>query len=40
MNLKALYKISYGLYIITSRKGDLINGQIANTVFQISNEPA
>ena len=38
MNLKALYKISYGLYIITSRKGDLINGQIANTVFQISNE--
>ena len=38
MNLKALYKISYGLYIITSRKGDLINGQIANSVFQISNE--
>ena len=39
MNPKALYKISYGLYLITSRKGDLINGQIANTVFQISSEP-
>jgi flavin reductase (DIM6/NTAB) family NADH-FMN oxidoreductase RutF/rubredoxin len=40
MNTKALYKISYGLYIITSKKGDRINGQIANTAFQISNDPA
>ena len=39
MDPKALHKISYGLYIITSLKGDQINGQIANTVFQISNEP-
>lgn len=39
MDPRALHKISYGLYIITSRKGDQINGQIANTVFQISNEP-
>jgi len=36
---KALQKISYGLYIITSRKGDRLNGQIANTVFQISVDP-
>ena len=39
MNTKVLYKISYGLYVITSKKGDKINGQIANTVFQISNDP-
>jgi len=40
LDSKALYKISYGLYIITSKKGDKINGQIANTVFQISSDPA
>lgn len=39
MNLKALYKLSYGLYVISSRKGDKLNGQIANTVFQITSEP-
>ena len=39
MDLKALHTISYGLYVITSKDGDEINGQIANTVFQISNDP-
>ncbi|HHW42350.1 MAG TPA: High molecular weight rubredoxin [Desulfotomaculum sp.] len=39
VNPKALHKISYGLYVVTSKKGDRINGQIANTVFQISSEP-
>ena len=39
MNLKALYKLSYGLYVICSRMGNKINGQIANTVFQITSEP-
>ncbi|MGQ9826185.1 MAG: flavin reductase family protein, partial [Desulfotomaculales bacterium] len=39
MDAKALWKISYGLYIVTAKKGERINGQIANTVFQISNEP-
>ena len=39
MNLKALHKLSYGLYIVTSVKGDRYNGQIANTVFQITSEP-
>lgn len=39
MNLKALRPISYGLYIIGSRKGDRINGQIANTVIQVCSEP-
>ncbi len=39
MNLKALRPISYGLYVIGSRKGDRINGQIANTVVQVCSEP-
>jgi len=39
MNLKALYAISYGLYVIGSRKGDRLNGQIANTVIQVCSEP-
>jgi len=40
MNPKALHKISYGLYIVASRKEDSINGQICNTVFQVTSEPA
>ena len=39
MNLKALYKLGYGLYVVSSRKGDRLNGQITNTVFQITSEP-
>jgi len=40
MNPKVLHKISYGLYAIAARKGEKINGQIANTVFQITSKPA
>jgi len=40
MNLTALYNISYGIYIVSSKKEDRINGQIANTVFQTTSEPA
>jgi len=36
---KTLHQISYGLYIITASNGDKINGQIANTVFQITSKP-
>jgi flavin reductase (DIM6/NTAB) family NADH-FMN oxidoreductase RutF/rubredoxin len=39
MNPKALHKISYGLYVVSSLNGDRINGQIANTVFQVTSEP-
>lgn len=39
MNIKALYKIGYGLYVVTSKKGNTFNGQIANTVFQVTSEP-
>ncbi|KPJ56181.1 MAG: High molecular weight rubredoxin [Deltaproteobacteria bacterium DG_8] len=39
MDPKALYKISYGLYVITSKKGDQINGQTANALIQVTAEP-
>ena len=39
MNREALHKLGYGLYVVSSRKGDRLNGQIANTVFQIASEP-
>jgi flavin reductase (DIM6/NTAB) family NADH-FMN oxidoreductase RutF/rubredoxin len=39
MNTKALHQLGYGLYIVTSRKGGRLNGQIANTVFQVTSEP-
>lgn len=39
MNTKALHQITYGMYIVSSKKGDKINGQVANTVIQTSSEP-
>jgi len=39
MDTKALYKIGYGLYIVSSMQGEKRNGQVANTVFQITSQP-
>jgi len=39
LDRRALYVISYGLYVVTSHLGEKLNGQIANTVFQVSSEP-
>ena len=39
MDLKALRQITCGLYVITSIKEGKFNGQIANTVFQVTSEP-
>jgi flavin reductase (DIM6/NTAB) family NADH-FMN oxidoreductase RutF/rubredoxin len=39
MDLNALYNIGYGMYIVSSKGGEKFNGQIANTVFQITAEP-
>jgi flavin reductase (DIM6/NTAB) family NADH-FMN oxidoreductase RutF/rubredoxin len=39
MNIKAMHKIGYGVYLVTSKKGRLFNGQIANTLFQVASEP-
>jgi flavin reductase (DIM6/NTAB) family NADH-FMN oxidoreductase RutF/rubredoxin len=40
MDLKALFKISYGVYVVTSGKEGKCNGQIANSVVQVSSQPA
>ncbi len=40
MDTQAFFRISYGLYIVSSRKGDQYNGHISNTVFQVSADPA
>jgi len=40
MNKNVLHKIEYGLYIVSSFLEDKLNGQIANTVFQVTAEPA
>jgi len=39
MNPKALNRITYGMYVVTSVKGGRQNGQVANTVFQVTSEP-
>jgi flavin reductase (DIM6/NTAB) family NADH-FMN oxidoreductase RutF/rubredoxin len=39
LNTKALFKIGYGVYIVSSKNESKINGQIANTVFQVTSDP-
>ena len=39
MDLSTLFKITYGMYIVSSKNGDKINAQLSNTVVQISPEP-
>ena len=40
ITIEALFKISYGLYIVCSGDKDRGNGFISNTVFQVTAEPA
>ena len=37
---RAFRDLSYGLYIVTSLDGDRLNGQIVNTVIQVTSGPA
>ncbi len=37
---EVLYKVSYGLYIVSSLDGEKFNGQVANAVFQVTSEPS
>lgn len=39
MNKKAFYAMSYGIYVVSAGKDGTFNGQIANTVFQVTSEP-
>jgi hypothetical protein len=40
INFDALFKISYGLYILTPGDKNRGNGFISNIVFQVISEPA
>lgn len=39
MNPKTFHKLSYGLYLVSSKNGEKLNGQIANAVFQVTSDP-
>jgi len=39
INYEALFKISYGLYIVSSGSEEYGNGYISNTVFQVTSDP-
>ena len=39
MNTKAMYKLSYGLFVCTAVVGDKKNGCIINTAVQVASEP-
>jgi flavin reductase (DIM6/NTAB) family NADH-FMN oxidoreductase RutF/rubredoxin len=40
MNIEAYFKITYGLYVVSSSDGNKLNGYISNTVFQVTADPA
>lgn len=39
MNTKAMYKLSYGLFVCTAVRGDKMNGCITNTAIQVASDP-
>lgn len=39
MDKKAMYHLTYGLFILTAKEGDKDNGCIVNTVSQVTTEP-
>ncbi len=39
MDRKVLHELSYGMYVISSKNEEKLNGQIANTAFQITSRP-
>ncbi|HNT36922.1 MAG TPA: flavin reductase family protein [bacterium] len=39
IDFRVFRDLSYGLYIVTSKDGDRLNGQLVNTVIQVTSEP-
>lgn len=39
MNIESLFKLTYGMYVVSSSKSGKLNGYISNTVFQVTAEP-
>jgi flavin reductase (DIM6/NTAB) family NADH-FMN oxidoreductase RutF/rubredoxin len=40
MDIQSFFKITYGLFIVSSHDGEKMNGHISNTVFQVTADPA
>jgi len=40
MNIDAFFKITYGLFVVSSKWGNKMSGFISNAVFQVTAEPA
>src|SRR5690554_5892460 len=40
MKYSSFHKISYGVYLVTTRLNGINSGYIANTVFQVTSEPS
>jgi len=40
MQIEAFFNLSYGLYVVSTKSDNKLNGYIANTVFQVTAEPA
>ena len=40
MNIEAYFKVTYGLYVVSTVNGEKLNGYISNTVFQVTADPA
>ncbi|MGN0423720.1 MAG: flavin reductase [Acetatifactor sp.] len=39
MDKKALYQLTYGVFLLTTKAGDKVNGCITNTCIQVANSP-
>jgi flavin reductase (DIM6/NTAB) family NADH-FMN oxidoreductase RutF/rubredoxin len=40
MDKRILRKLSYGVYVVSSRRGEQLNGQIVNAAMQVTSDPA
>ena len=39
MDNKVMYSLSYGLFVLSARRGDKDNGCITNTAIQVTTDP-
>ena len=39
MDNKALFKLSYGVFVLSSKSGDKVNACVTNTCIQAANDP-
>jgi flavin reductase (DIM6/NTAB) family NADH-FMN oxidoreductase RutF/rubredoxin len=40
MNIEAFFKVTYGLFVVSTKSDDKLYGYVSNTVFQVTAEPA